>query len=97
MATGLPCVASDIGGNQDLLATGPCGLLVPPDDPSAWARALTGLLSDDSLRSRLGAAARRRVDEEFDLARVVDRYVSLYRDLLGRSGGMKKARHAGRA
>jgi glycosyltransferase involved in cell wall biosynthesis len=82
MATGLPCVASDIGGNQDLLGPGGTGVLVGEGSPDGWAEALIGLLQDATRLKRLGGLARERVDEEFALTRVVDRYVALYRALL---------------
>jgi glycosyltransferase involved in cell wall biosynthesis len=82
MATGLPCLASDIGGNDDLLAEGPCGRLVPPHDRAAWESAIIGLIEDAGLARSLGAAARRRIAEEFALPVVVDRYVAIYHDLL---------------
>jgi glycosyltransferase involved in cell wall biosynthesis len=81
MATGLPCLASKIGGNTDLLGDDEAGLLLP-DDRGAWARALMRVLTDRELAARLGAAARRRIEEEFALPKVVDRYVELYRRLL---------------
>jgi glycosyltransferase involved in cell wall biosynthesis len=82
MATGLPCLASDIGGNTDLLESGGAGQLVAPQDRPAWTEALVRVLTDRDLAARLGAAARRRIDEEYSLAAVVDRYVALYRRLL---------------
>jgi glycosyltransferase involved in cell wall biosynthesis len=81
MATGLPCLASEIGGNTDLLGPHQAGLLLA-DDRSAWTEALIQVLSDRDLAARLGTAARRRIDEEFALPRVVDRYIELYRRLL---------------
>jgi glycosyltransferase involved in cell wall biosynthesis len=86
MATALPCVASDIGGNHDLLAPEGAGVLVADGSPEGWAEALIGLLNDPARRQRLGAAARRRVDQEYDLGRVVARYVALYRRLLDDTG-----------
>ena len=83
MATGLPCLASAIGGNTDLLGPGATGLLVPTEDPKAWASAIVGLLGNPPLAASLGVASRRRVEAEFALPRVVDRYVELYRRLLG--------------
>jgi glycosyltransferase involved in cell wall biosynthesis len=88
MATALPCLASDIGGNTDLLGRDEFGLLIPPDDRPAWTSALVHVLEDRDHAARLGTAARRRVDEEFALPRVVDRYVELYHRLLG--GGFGK-------
>ena len=83
MATALPCVASDIGGNQDLLGIGDAGVLVRGGSPGLWAEALVGLWNDPARRRALGASARRRIEEEFALDRVVGRYVTLYRTLLG--------------
>ena len=86
MATGLPCVASDIGGNQDLLGPGGAGVLVPGASAETWAGCLIALLDDPDRRARLGASARRRVVEEYDLPRVVGRYVALYRELIAAGG-----------
>ena len=82
MATGLPCLATAIGGNTDLLAKGPAGLLLPGDDPRAWSDALIRVLTDLAFARGVGAAARRRIEEEFSLAAVVTRYQALYRRLL---------------
>jgi glycosyltransferase involved in cell wall biosynthesis len=82
MATSLPCLASRIGGNTDLLEEGRTGLLLPPDAPEAWASALIGLLGDPGRARRLGAAARARIEAEFALPVVVDRYLDLYRKIL---------------
>ena len=89
MATGLPCIASAIGGNIDLLDGG-VGVLVSGRDPAAWRLARirsSGILcSPKTPRARsLGQAARRRVEEEYALPVVVDRYLALYRRLLGQS------------
>src|SRR5690606_30688671 len=82
MATALPCLASDIGGNADLIDHGRTGLLVPPDDRDAWTAALIRLLGDRDLARHLGDAARARIEAEFALPAVVDRYLALYRSLL---------------
>lgn len=87
MATALPCVASDIGGNRDLLRplTGTAaGVLVNGSDPQRWADALIGLLNDPVSRTGLGREARQRIDREYELRLVVQRYVALYRSLLGK-------------
>ncbi len=86
MATGLACVASDIGGNQDLLGTGGAGILVSGGAAGAWAEALIDLLNDPDRRRKLGESARRRVEEEFEVRRVVERYVSLYYRLVETGG-----------
>jgi glycosyltransferase involved in cell wall biosynthesis len=59
MATGRPVVASDVGQIGEILRHGETGLLVPPADPPALARALAALRADPALRASLGQAARR--------------------------------------
>src|SRR3989441_5595504 len=61
MALGLPVVASDAGGTPHLVTSGETGLLVPPLDPAAWARALDRVLSDGEFARRLAQAGRELV------------------------------------
>jgi glycosyltransferase involved in cell wall biosynthesis len=75
MACGRPVVAADAGGTAELLGESEqAGVLVPPSDPRALAQAVGGLLADPERRARLGAAARRRIETEFPLARMIDGY-----------------------
>ena len=83
MATGLACVASQTGGNIDLLEHGITGLLSPPGDAAALADTLSALLDDVSLRRRLGAAARELVMERHRMDHVIQRYADLYASLVG--------------
>ncbi|HEX6031384.1 MAG TPA: glycosyltransferase, partial [Tepidiformaceae bacterium] len=77
MACGLPVVAVDAGGTGELLGRdGSTGLLVPPDEPAQLARILAELLTDEPRRRAIGAAARRRIEEQFSLVRMVDGYES---------------------
>jgi glycosyltransferase involved in cell wall biosynthesis len=62
---GKAVVASDIGGLRDIVVDGETGLLVPPGAAAALRRALERLISEDSLRERMGAAAARRASETF--------------------------------
>jgi glycosyltransferase involved in cell wall biosynthesis len=82
MASGLPVVATDVGGVHELVEAGATGYLVPPRDPAALAEALRSLLTDVELRRRLGARARATVEERFDVARVRREHASLYRRLV---------------
>ncbi len=82
MATGLPCVASSIGGNVDLIDENQTGLLIRPDRPENWTAALRRILGDPDLGRRLGVAAKQRIEKEFALNIIAGRYVALYRQLL---------------
>lgn len=81
MAHGRPVVASRIGGIPDLVEDGLSGLLVPPNDSVALADSLWRILSDRSLRQRLGAEARVRAGQ-FGAAAVVPRIEKVYASVL---------------
>jgi glycosyltransferase involved in cell wall biosynthesis len=75
MACGRAVVAADAGGTAELLGReGDTGVLVPPGDPDALAGAVQALLADRERRERMGAAARSRIEAEFPLDRMIDRY-----------------------
>src|SRR5712692_4135159 len=79
MALGLPVVASDAGGNPELIAPGRTGLLVAPLDPAAWARAIAEVLADGDLARRIARAGRELVRREFTLERTAERTELVYR------------------
>lgn len=81
MATGLPIVATRIGGIVDLLEDGRTGLLVPPGDAEALAMALGRILRDASFRACLGSRARTRAVRDFSLSGSIARLIDVYRDL----------------
>ena len=83
MASGLPVVATNVGGNPDLLRDGETGLLVPRSDPEALARALRTYIDDPALAARHGRAGRERVEREFSLEVMMRRYMAVYDDVLG--------------
>jgi D-inositol-3-phosphate glycosyltransferase len=60
LACGVPVVASAVGGLQESVVDGECGLLVQPNNPKQLAEALIGLLSNAELRCRLAEGTRRR-------------------------------------
>ncbi|HUI27116.1 MAG TPA: glycosyltransferase [Candidatus Kryptonia bacterium] len=78
MAMQLPIVSTTSGAIPELIEDGVHGLLVPPRDPAALARAIIRLLEDDALRAQLGANARARVEERFDINRNIRAYVALF-------------------
>lgn len=69
MAAAKPCVSTTIGGISELIVNESSGLLVAERDAQSLADALRRLLEDHDLRRQLGAAARERVEANFDLAR----------------------------
>jgi glycosyltransferase involved in cell wall biosynthesis len=78
MLAGRPVLASDVGGIGELIPSDEFGVLVPPGDPDALKDGLLRLAADPALRTRLGAAARRRAEAEFTAATMADQYVRLY-------------------
>lgn len=82
MMLGKPVVATDCGGNVDLVKEGVTGCLVPQRDPAAFAERVLDLLADPGRRSRMGQAGRAMVESEFRMERIVDRYRALYDTLV---------------
>nr|WP_051019847.1 TIGR03088 family PEP-CTERM/XrtA system glycosyltransferase [Thauera linaloolentis] len=82
MATGLPVVATDVGGNGELVEAGRTGVLVPSENPAAMAEALMCYASNAALRHSHGLAGRHRVEQGFSLGGMVARYTDLYERLL---------------
>jgi sugar transferase (PEP-CTERM/EpsH1 system associated) len=82
MASGLPIIATDVGGNAELLDHGVTGTLVPATDVDAMARALLDELADPDGARRRGAAARAAVCRRFSLDSMVAAYGDLYDRLL---------------
>lgn len=82
MSSGLPVVATAVGGNAELVSESKTGALVPAEDPAAMADALLCYASDAALRHRHGQAGRLKVEQSFSLAGMVARYTDLYERLL---------------
>jgi glycosyltransferase involved in cell wall biosynthesis len=78
----LPVIASDTMSLPEIVHEGVTGLLVPPKDPAALARAITLLASDPEMRRAFGQAGRRRAAEMFSIDSMVTRTERLYQSLL---------------
>lgn len=91
MATGLPVVATRVGGNPELVDDGRTGVLVPRLEPDAMAAAMAAYAGDAALRSDHGEAGRARVMAEFALDRMIDRYLTTYERLLAHRAGRRAA------
>ena len=85
MAAGAPVVATDVGGNPEVVADGVTGLLVPPQDAESLARAICRLLESPLEAERLGDAGRRLVHEQFSVAHMVQATEQLYLGLLAQA------------
>ncbi len=81
MASGLPVVSSNISGVNGLVTDGVDGILVPPKDSEALANALLMLLSDESLRKKLGQNARKSA-EEHSLDKAILKTEAVYAEAL---------------
>lgn len=84
-AMGVPAVASDLGGPQELIVDGETGLLAPPNDPAALAEAVAGLLRDPQRAATMGEAAYRRARRLFDAQANAAATFAVYDELLGGS------------
>jgi glycosyltransferase involved in cell wall biosynthesis len=82
MAAGVPTVATNVGGNPEVVADGVTGLLVPPRDGEALAAAMCVLLERPELARRFGEAARQRASACFSIERMVHETEALYLHLL---------------
>ena len=82
MRAGCAVVVSAHGGAPEMIEDGVSGILVPPGDAVALARAIAGLLDDPGRRERIGSAARERVRAEFSVERMLDQVERVYLDLL---------------
>lgn len=98
MASGVPVVATDVGGVREMLLVDPvepAGVVVPPRDPKALARAILKLLESPEEALRMGKKGRRLAEECFSLEACVRRHLQAYGDVMHRStsrGGVQAGR-----
>ena len=86
MAMGLPVVATDIAGVRDTISDGVDGRLVPVTDIPALTAAIKSILADRDAARRLGRKARKRIERDFTVERMVQRTEVLYDELLAQKG-----------
>jgi glycosyltransferase involved in cell wall biosynthesis len=82
MAMRKPVIATDCGGNRELISSPEVGLLVPRRDRDALVTALTSLMRDSALRERMAEAGMQHVRQNFSKERRIDRLESLYRSII---------------
>jgi glycosyltransferase involved in cell wall biosynthesis len=85
MARGLPIIATRVGGNPEVVVDGETGFLVPPRSPEILAERLLHVLHRPVLGRALGLAGRQRVEQHFDVRKMLGRYEELYQRILHRS------------
>lgn len=89
MASGVPCVSTDVGGCRELIPSAQQGHVVPSEDVEGIVRCLQAIHDDPQHARDVAAAGRRYMREHFDLEAMIDRTVAVYESLLG-----KRAAHA---
>ncbi|MEU3772420.1 glycosyltransferase [Streptomyces sp. NPDC032472] len=93
MACGRPVLVSDVSGARESLPPGQGRLcLVPPEDPTALAKALGRLLAEPRLLAELGEQAQQHARTDFDVRRTTDAVTGLYHELLGRPRPLNQER-----
>jgi sugar transferase (PEP-CTERM/EpsH1 system associated) len=91
MAAGKPVVATDVGGNPELVQEGVTGYLVPAGEEAPMAARLGALLRDSSLRDRMGAAGRGRIEAEHSMSGMVRAYTELYESTWSERGTPRRS------
>lgn len=85
MACELPVVATEVGGNPEVIVEGETGFLVPPQNSELMAERISQLLENPQLRQQLGKNGRKRAECVFSLSRAALEYANLYRMVLDRN------------
>lgn len=85
MASGLPVVVTDVGGNPEIVRRDQDGVLVPRGDAAAVAAGILRVLEDPKAAAAMGASGRARVLQHYQLQQTVEHYWDLYRQLCPRA------------
>jgi glycosyltransferase involved in cell wall biosynthesis len=91
MASGLPVIASRVGGLLDLVEEGRTGVLVPADDPPALASAIESLVLSPARAAAMGSAAREEVARRYSFDRMVRSFEDLFLTSLEMPRGVSQA------
>jgi glycosyltransferase involved in cell wall biosynthesis len=85
MACGLPVVATDIAGNEELVIQGETGFLIPPENPDALSDVLRNLFLDPLMGKKMGMESRRRVENYYSWDGVASQYARILQTMIGKS------------
>ena len=97
MERGRPVIASDVGGLPEIVDDGRTGILVPPGDVEALARAIEELADDPARTAAMGRAGRARALEDFSQERCTERIAALYGPALAAGGERRLRRRSSQA
>lgn len=97
MASGLPVVATDVGGNRELIVDGETGFLAPEGDGAALADRVLALAGDRNLMARMGEKGRQRMLNEFPVKKMVSETEKIYRACIAQWKLQKAPRHSERS
>lgn len=81
MSYGLPCIATAVGGNKEIIVNGENGFLVKPEMQDGLAESVIELIKDQNLRERIGKNARQTIEEKYSIDMIADRYLEFYKRL----------------
>ncbi len=87
MALDVPVIATEVGGPAEILRGGLAGMLLPPREPLAWARAIAELSGDPARRAEMGRAGRLRAERDFSMGA----HVAAMMDVYARSRELQRA------
>ena len=82
MSTGLPVVATNVGGNPDVISSGINGFLVSPQEPLEMAKIVLKLIEDFKLRNEIGRKARKTIEDYFSWDKVTNKIIKQYYDII---------------
>ncbi|WP_409341839.1 glycosyltransferase family 4 protein [Paenibacillus sp. MBLB4367] len=82
MSMAIPVVLTDIRGNRDLVVHGENGFLVPVMQPEKIADSCLALIQDPALRHEMGALSRKKIEQEYELDKILGEHDAIYKELL---------------
>lgn len=82
MSFGLPVIASDVGGNTEVLSHGG-GVLVPSGNADSLAKAIQNMLNDNVSRSRMSSEAKQTIQQHYSVDHMVTNWLTVYEQILG--------------